>query len=84
MGRSYLLAFLVILAVSGHYCFAAQGFGRKEMGFGNDASSTQVKEVEEEIRGGRAMTEFTMDYQEPGANTNPSSGYILAPPPASP
>lgn len=29
----------------------------------------------------RAMMEFAMDYQDPGANTNPGSGYTLPPPP---
>lgn len=32
----------------------------------------------------RAMMEFAMDYQDPGANTNPGSGYTLPPPPTGP
>lgn len=31
---------------------------------------------------GREMVEMTMDYQEPGANTNPRGG--LSPPPSTP
>lgn len=82
MVRSYFLAVLLISAVLA--LFISPGMGREGVFFGEVASSfNQVDDAENSERG-RMMMATVMDYDGPGANTNPRTGYLLAPPPRPP
>ncbi|ERM94521.1 hypothetical protein AMTRI_Chr04g190460 [Amborella trichopoda] len=86
MGHPYLQSALLILSALA-LCFS-QGSGRVMMLDSVPKYDVQVNYMHE-IRAlsgevssrGRETAEFLMDYNDPGANTNPRSGALFAPPP---
>ncbi|WOK97585.1 hypothetical protein Cni_G06293 [Canna indica] len=73
MAKSWFLTLLIISALFS-LSIIPQGHGRRM------TAVRSASEIEEGGWEGRGMVEMTMDYKEPGANTNPRGG--LAPPPS--
>ncbi|KAK9272610.1 hypothetical protein L1049_002985 [Liquidambar formosana] len=79
MGRS---SFLTVLLVSALLILSSsRGFGRKVMATVEFEDSTVP--LEETAGKPREMIE-SMDYKDPGPNTNPRAGYMFSPPPHGP
>ncbi|KAK9271741.1 hypothetical protein L1049_002104 [Liquidambar formosana] len=79
MGRS---SFLTVLLVSALLILSSShGFGRKVMATVEHEDSTVL--LEETEGKPREMIE-SMDYKDPGPNTNPKAGYMFSPPPQGP
>ncbi|KAK1313953.1 hypothetical protein QJS10_CPA06g00475 [Acorus calamus] len=78
MGRPCFLAFLLISSLL--TLSFSKGFGRRVVKIERGDLPDQF---EVGVKKGREMMEL-MDYQEPGANTNPHLGGLFSPPPPNP